>query len=98
MHLHANQINPNAELNAVYAAAKTAATPEARRTRKKVLELASKLAGESDSGDACVVRLGAHEQSQDQAKQQNQQNQGNGKKPEERADFQDACNSISDWA
>ena len=98
MHLHANQINPNAELNAVYAAAKAAVAREAGRTRKKLLEFASELAGESDSGDACVVRLGAHEQSKDQAKQQNQQNQGNGKKPEERTDSKDARNSISDWA
>ena len=94
MHFHTNQINPNAQLNELYAAARAAATQEAARTRKKLFEFASEVAGESDSGDACVVRLGAREESQEQAKQQNQ---GSRQKQKGRADSENSGNSISDW-
>jgi hypothetical protein len=94
MHFHTNQINPNAQLNELYAAARAAATQGAARTRKKLLEFASEVAGESDSGDACVVRLGAREESQEQAKQQNQ---GSRQKQKGGADSENSGNSISDW-
>jgi len=95
MRVHASQINPNAQLNALYAVKKAAAKREAERIRKKLLEFASEPDGESDS---CVVGLGAHEEYQEQAKQQNQQNEESRKKQEGRADPEDADNSISDWA
>jgi hypothetical protein len=98
MHVHANQINPNTQLDALYGAERAAAKREAANTRKKLLEFASELAGEADSGDACVVRLGAREESQEQARQRDRQNQGRQKKQRERANSEDADSSISDWA
>ena len=99
MHVHANQINPNAQLDALYAAEKAAAQQEAARTRKKLLEFASALAGEA--GEACVVRVGTHEESGEPAKQPNQQTEDrqkdSGKKQNERADSGPE-HSISDWA
>jgi hypothetical protein len=94
MHVHPNQINPNTQMDALYAAERAAAKQEAERTRKRLLEFASELAGEADS-EACVVRLGAREESQEQTKQRDQ---GSQKKQKERADSEQADNSISDWA
>ncbi len=96
MRVHANQINPNAQLDALYAAQKAAAQREAARTRKKLSEFASELAGEAESGEACVVRLEGCEDSQAETNRQNQP--GSGKKQKERADSEDADNSISRWA
>jgi len=101
MHIHANQINPNAQLDALYAAEKAAAQREAARTRKKLLEFASVLAGEL--GEPCVVRLGAREESQEQRKRGNQQNQiekkqDDRKGQEGRVNSGDLEESISDWA
>ena len=42
-HVHSSQINPNAQLDALYAAEKAAAQREAARTQKKLSEFASKL-------------------------------------------------------
>lgn len=97
MHVHPSQVNPNAQLDALYAAEKAAAKREAARTRKKLSEFASKLLGELDSGDACVVRLGADEESQEQGKRENQR-QGKRTEKQERGDARDADNSVSDWA
>jgi hypothetical protein len=98
MHIHPNQINPNAQLDALYAAEKAAGKREAERTRKKLLEFASALGGEADSGEDCIVRLGAREESQNQTEPQNQQKPGNRKTPKEQADAEDADQSVSDWA
>jgi hypothetical protein len=98
MHGHSNQINLSTQLDALYATEKAAATRQAERTRKRLLESASKLAGESDSEEGCVVKLGAHEESQEQAKQQNQQNQASRKKPKEPMDSKRANSSVSAWA
>jgi hypothetical protein len=97
MHVHANQINPNAQLDALYAAEKAAAQREAARTRKKLLEFASVLAGEL--GEPCVVRLGSRDESQEQGQQQSEDrsNPGNGKIPNEGADAS-ADHPISGWA
>jgi len=72
MHVHANQINPNTQFDAVCSAAKAEANREAARTRKKLSEFASKLASALDSGEDSVIRVGSHEESQEQAKRQNQ--------------------------
>jgi hypothetical protein len=47
MHIHGNQPNPNAQLDALFAESKAAAKQRAERTRKKLLESASALAGEA---------------------------------------------------
>jgi hypothetical protein len=96
MRVHANQINPNAQLDALYAAERAAAKREAERTRKKLLEFASELAGEADPEEACVVRLGAREEFQEPPKRQDRQDSR--KKQPEEADSEDSDNSISDWA
>jgi hypothetical protein len=76
MHIHASQVNPYAQLDALNAAEKAEAKREAARTRKKLSEFACKLLGELESGDACVVRLGSDEQSEGQARQQSQDSVG----------------------
>ena len=94
MHIHPNQINPNAQLDALYAADKAAAKREAERTRRKLMELASEIAGEADSGEDCIVQLGAHEDGQKQQKQHHVSR----KKQKEPGNTEDEDNSISDWA
>jgi hypothetical protein len=96
MHVHANPINPNAQLDALYSAQKAAAKREAAGVRKKLTEFASELAGEAESGEACVVKIEGREESQEQAKSPHQQ--GSAKKQKERPHPEDADNSISDWA
>ena len=48
MHVHANQINPTAQSDALYAAERAAAKRAAESTRKKLLEFASDVAGEAE--------------------------------------------------
>jgi len=98
MHVHPNQINPNTQLDALYAAEKAASKREAANTRKKLLEFAAELAGEFDSEEACVVKLGAREESQEETKRQNRQNQASRKGQKQQSDSDDADNVISDWA
>jgi hypothetical protein len=93
MRVHTNPVNPNAQLDALYSAQRAAAKREAARTRKKLSEFASELAGENESGEACVVRLEGREDSQEGAKRQ-----GSGKSQKERPGEGDADRSISDWA
>jgi len=100
MHIHASQINPNAQLDALYAAEKAAAKKETERTRKKLSEFASALAGEA--GEPCVVRVGTNEESGEHAKPPNQQT-ADRRKDESgsmamRSDAEQANQSISDWA
>jgi hypothetical protein len=98
MHVHPSPINPNAQLNALYAAEKAAGKREAERTRKKLLESASAPAGEGDSGEDCVVRLGARRESQEQTEKQNQRGLSSRKKQCDPANSEDEDHSVSDWA
>jgi hypothetical protein len=95
MHIHPNQINSNMQLDSLYAAEKAAAKREIERTRKKLLEYAAKLSGEdADSGEDCVVKLGAHDQEQkDQSQEQSRRKKSTGDLSSENED-----KSISDWA
>jgi hypothetical protein len=95
MHIHPNQINPNTQLDALYASQRAAAKREAANTRKKLLEFAEST-GESDSEEACVVTLEAREESQGQPKKKPQA--GRKKNDERQSDTDDADNVISDWA
>jgi hypothetical protein len=97
VHVHANPINPNTQLDALYAAEKAAAKRAAESTRKKLLEFASELAGEADSAEACVVKLGAREEAQEQAQQQHPRDKSP-KKPRQPEDPENADGCISDWA
>ena len=96
MHVHANQTNPNIQLNNLYAAEKAEAKRESERTRKKLMEFASVLAGEA--GEACVVKLGAHDESQEQAKQDRRNENQGGEKQSEPVKPESGDGSISDWA
>lgn len=98
MHIHPNQINPNAQLDALCASEKAAAKVEAARTRKKLLESTSKLAGEAASDDAYVLEVDSNEESQDQAKPRNQPSQHGLKKQEGPSDSENGNHSVSDWA
>ena len=97
MHVHANAINPNTQLDALYAAEKAAAKRAAESTRKKLLEFASELAGEADSEEACVVKLGAREEAEEQAQHQNPRDRSP-KKPKQAENAENDDGSISDWA
>jgi hypothetical protein len=92
MHIHPNPINPNMQLDSLYAAGKAAAKREVERTRKRLLECASALSGEADSGEDCVVELGAREEGE----QRQGQNQAARKNPRKERIAVDP--SISDWA
>ncbi len=96
MNVRANPINLNAQLDAAYSAQKAAAKREAERTRKKLLEFASELAGESETGEACAVRREAGEEDRGDKERQNQQDLR--KEQEEQASPRVADKSISDWA
>jgi len=92
MHIRANQTNPNAQMDALYAAGRAAAKQQAERTRKKLLESASELAGEAGTED-CVVRL----RSRQEEREKEDQSQGE-KKQEPDAASESTEGSISDWA
>jgi hypothetical protein len=97
MHVHPNQINPNAQTDALYAAERAAAKQAAEGTRRKLLEFSSELIGETESEEACVVNLRAREDAEEQA-QQDDPKLGSGKKRKEPADSENPDQSISDWA
>jgi hypothetical protein len=103
MHIHPSQINANAQTDALYAADKAAAKREVERTRKKLLEFASELAGEAASGEDCIVQLGSreeasheeapHEEGRPQKRPLANQNKNNNEATNSADDA-----SISDWA
>jgi hypothetical protein len=95
MHIHANPINLSAQLDALSSAQRAAGKKEAARTRKKLSEFASALAGEADSGEACVVRL---EGSEDPQERNGQNWPGSGEKQKEDSDPEEGASAISDWA
>jgi hypothetical protein len=95
MRVHTNPINPNAQLDALSSAKRGESNREAARVRKKLSEFASELSGEAECGEACVVRLGTGEESQEPPRRQDQQGSGEQK---DRRDPEAADNSISDWA
>ena len=97
MHIHPNQINPNMQLDGLYAAEKAAAKREVERTRKKLLESASKLAGQAESEEDCIVKLGSDDQEQKQQGQSRQKQSGR-RKSTEQLSSENADSSISDWA
>ncbi|SRR5271156_3644547 len=98
MHVHGNQINPNAQLDALYSAQRAAAKQEAARTRKKLSEFASEVGGEAESEEGCVVKLGGGEADEEAAERQKRPRQGGGKRQEGAAGAEEANESISDWA
>jgi hypothetical protein len=95
MRVHQNQVNSNAQLDAMYAAQKAAAKRKAEQTRKKLFEFASELAGEVES-EGCIVKLNGREEPLDANKQR--MPQARNRKKSEDSGSETADNSISDWA
>ncbi len=98
MHIRSSQINPNIQLDAMYAVEKAAAKQEAERTRKKLMEFASKLAGESESGEASIVEIGARKESGEESSQQEQQDKIERQKLKDETESDLAERYLSDWA
>jgi hypothetical protein len=99
MHIHPNQTNPSAQLDAVYSAEKAAAKAAAASTRKKLLEHASEISGDAAAEEAYVVQVEPREESQPQ--RQNLQHKNSKKQevtnPQEDEEDQED-HSVSDWA
>jgi len=93
MHVHANQLYTNFLLNALYAAGKVEAKREAERTRKKLLNAASALAGDTD---AFVVQLSRDDAGGEQANRQGHEN--GGKQKDRDANSESAEEPFSGWA
>jgi len=93
MHVHTNQINPNAQLDALYSSQRAAAGREAAGVRKKLSEAASQTAADAEA-EACVVKL---EGSEDPQERTSRENRHGGKKQEESPDAEET-EVISDWA
>ena len=95
MHVHGNQFDPNFEMNMLYSAAEAA--KEAERTRRKLMNAASALAGEYDDADDCIVRLSGDSGSEEQANRQDGSEQGSRKKQNEQAEAESFNSAFSDW-
>jgi hypothetical protein len=99
MHIHTNQTNPYAALDALRSAEKTASRREAAQTRKKLTQASSELAGEV--GEAVVLDLEARNNNKDKrqpAANKNQRHQSKMPVPEASADAENPDAHISDWA
>jgi len=91
MHIHMTQSNPEAQLNAAYAAQQAQARREAEATRKKLTEFASKLAAASEQD------IWANWSQPENPDRQFRQGEQNGQ-PESGARRSLVSHSISDWA
>jgi len=87
MRVHPNQVNPNAQLDAMYAAQKAEAKREAARTRKKLMEFAAELAGQAEVTDIVVTFTPEENGGQDRREPDREQ-----------AEAKSNDSSLSDWA
>lgn len=92
MRVHPNQVNPNAQLDAMHAAQKAEARRQAARTRKKLMQFASQLAGGLEAEDL-VVTL---EEGEGRESQRQDEQQGHGAKANDESEPTEPA--ISDWA
>lgn len=95
MHVHASQFNPNAQMNAIYAA-KAEAEMAAARTRKRLTLSGSALANDVDGETDCVVSLSERDGSRGQSNQQDSQNEFGGNQQNPQTDAESS--PFSDWA
>jgi hypothetical protein len=95
MHVHPNQINPNVQLDALRATEKTASKAAAERTRRKLSEAASELAGDAAVEDAFVLEVEPREEGRDRRRQNPRYKSNASNKDSEE---EDEDHSISDWA
>ncbi len=96
MHIHAAQLNLNMQMNALYAAARAEAKLAAERTRKKLMNSASALAGEVDGETDCVVSLSREGAAHDLSNQRGSQSGGSQNKQDTQSDPE--SEPFSDWA
>jgi hypothetical protein len=98
MHIRPNQTHPSVQLDAMYAAEKSAAKAEAAQTRKKLMELASELSAEA--GEAYVVQVESREEPREREKKQYGHNRRYKPEaePEAEEDTTEDDHSVSDWA
>jgi hypothetical protein len=94
MHIHPNQITPNTQLDATYAAEKAAAKAAAERTQRKLMESASELAGEA-AEEAFVVEVESREESAKYGKGRSWLRRG---EKRQKTDSLNEDHSVSDWA
>lgn len=94
-HVHGNPFDLNAQTYSLSAAAKAEAKIAAERTRNKLLNFASALAGEYDEAVDCVVSLGG---AGEQDHPHDGQHQGGQEKHDQQADSESADDLFSDWA
>jgi hypothetical protein len=95
MHIHPNQLNPNIQMDANYAAEKAAAKAAAERTRRKLMESASELAGEAAAEEAYVLEVESEEEGSTYSRRHNLPRSG---KKRQMTDVLDEEHSVSDWA
>lgn len=79
MHMHGIPSNPNFQLNALYAAERAEAKKAAERTRAELRRLAASTVSGFDDGEDVVVSLAGREDSQQQARQNGQDENGEGR-------------------
>jgi hypothetical protein len=96
MHIHPNQTNPSAQLDALNSAEKAAANAAAASTRKKLLEHASKISGDAAAEEAYIVQVESREESQPQ--RQNSQHKNSEKQEVKNPQEDEEDHSVSDWA
>jgi hypothetical protein len=95
MHIHANQLNLNAQMYAL-SAAKAEAKEAAERTRKKLVDFASELRGEVDGETDCVMRLSRDGEPPDHSNQREGEGELGDEMQNKQADEED--NPFSGWA
>ena len=95
MHGRNIQFDPNIQMYALYAAARAEAKREAERTRKKLRNFASALAGEYSDEAYCFVKQSGDDAAQGQANRQNRSDQ---KEQSEEAESESVGNPASYWA
>jgi hypothetical protein len=95
MHVHINQFDLNAQIYNLSATARAEARLAAERTRNKLLNAASVLAGEDDQAVDCVVSLSEDNASEDR---ENPRNRQHPKKHDLPANSENFDNPFSDWA
>lgn len=95
MHIHPSQLNATAQLDALQSAQKALANAEAARTRERLFESASALAGEA-STEAYLVEVESPEDSgKNSPRRQKWARARVGPAP---AEAEDADHSVEDWA
>jgi hypothetical protein len=95
MHIHPNQINPNAQMDGAQSAQRAQAKAEAARTRKKLIESASALAGEA-SVEAYIVEV---ESDEDSGRHRGEAwKRSRPKSAGAPAELKDEHHSVEDWA